>query len=160
MKSITSAEEVDLNKALDDITLKIISENSEKDIKEQKELFEKWSQEQEFELKQQVHNFLVDERKKRILERLEKLERQEEILKFFDDRYLIRLYGFNRGFPKENPTNIPIEPEESQYKILFEKHFKTWRHKNKPARLLTKSYSQKLMEESLSTIYLNHRNKA
>jgi hypothetical protein len=109
------------------------------------------------EIKQQVKNFLIEEKKKKIFERLEKLERQEEILNFFDHRDKIRMYAFNKGFPRENPTNIPIQPEESEFKILAERHFKTWKNKNKPAHLLKKSNTQALMEESLSKIYLNNK---
>lgn len=157
IKSLTSSQEVDIDKELEKILLKAIDENSNKDIKEQRELFEKWSNEQDVEIKQQVKNFLIEEKKKKIFERLEKLERQEEILNFFDHRDKIRMYAFNKGFPRENPTNIPIEPEESEYKILAERHFKTWKNKNKPAHLLKKSNTQALMEDSLSKIYLNNK---
>lgn len=153
MKKLIGVEEVDINKELNKIALDIIRENSEKDMKEQKALIKKWSNEQETELQQQVQNFLINEKRKMIIDRLNKLERQEEILTFFDNRDKIRMFSFNKGFPRENPTDIPIEPMESEYSKLAEKHFKTWRRKNKPARLLVKTKTAKLMEESLAQIY-------
>ena len=153
LNSLTANEDVDVDKELRNILDKVIKEKLEEDINMQNNLIEKWSNEQEIELKNQIKKFLVDEKKKSILERLNYLERQEEVFTFFENKDKIRMQYFNKGFPKENPTDIPIEPEESQFSNLFDKHFKHYKKKNKPARLLKKSNTIKLQEESLNLIY-------
>lgn len=128
------------------------------DIKAQKELFQKWSNEQKEELKKQIKNFLIEEKKKSILQRLESLERQEEILTFFDNKDKIKITYYNKGFPRENPTDIPLPDEQKEFDALFERHFKNWKKKIKPK--ITLSNNKRIRDASLNKLYNSTTNTA
>ncbi len=150
---MTANDDIDADLEIEKLLKNIIHEKEENDIKDQQELFKKWSNEQETNLKDQIKNFLIEEKKKSILQRLNYLESQEEILTFFDNKDRIKISYFNRGFPKENPSDIPLKTEEGQFAQIFDRHFKPYKNKNKPARLTTKSNTRLIMEESLNKLY-------
>lgn len=126
------------------------------DIANQTSLFSRWTSEQENELKTQIKNIEIELKKKNILERLDDLERQEERLTFFDrQEEIVRSYD-RKGFPEENPADIPIEPDESAFALRAERHFKPWpKYKNRPKPDLRKERDRESSLESLRTIYLN-----
>lgn len=132
------------------------AEQTKSDIASQTSLFSRWTSEQESELKAQIKNVEIDLKKKSILERLDELERQEERLTFFDrQEEIVRSYD-RKGFPEENPADIPVEPDESAFALRAERHFKPWpKYKNRPKPDLYKERDRAASLESLRTIYLN-----
>lgn len=142
-------------------SLKKISEHQTKiDIQRQNELFVKWNQEQENELDQQIKNFTIEQKKKSILKRLDDLEKQEEMITFFEKRQEIIDAYYGKGFPTEYPSDIPIEPEESLFKVKYERHFKPWpKYMNRPKSSYGISKSRAIKLESLKKIYLTDSNQ-
>ncbi len=137
----------ELDKHLDEIKKTQI----DKDISAQTNLLQKWGINQKRDLDKQIQKFTVQVKKEEILKRLDNLERQEEILTFFDKRDKIINKYYGKGFPSELPIHIPIEPEESQYKVRFERHFKPWpKYMNRPSEKLTRNQEYEL--ESLKKI--------
>ena len=137
---------------------KIVEENIAKDIGEQKNLLAKWEKDQENDLKEHIRKFNIELKKSNILNRLNELEKQEEILTFFDKKQEIVNTYFTKGFLNEDPSFIPIEPEESQYKSKFERHFKPYqKYANRPEHTIRVSNNRKDVQESLNRIYFNNR---
>ncbi len=128
-----------------------------KDIEEQGSLFSKWEGDQKIELQEQIKKFNVELKKSSILKRLGELEQQEEVLTYFDHRSeIVNLYH-DQGFAKEDPSLIPIEPEETQFKIKFERHFKPYqKYAKRPEHTLRMSNNQKDTLESLKKIYFDN----
>jgi hypothetical protein len=126
------------------------------DIKSQTNLYSKWQAEQQHELNEQIRNVMIEVKRESILKRLNDLELQEELLTFFDKRQEIVNTYDNKGFPDENPSEIPIEPEESQFKVRFERHFKPWpKYANRPAHTLKLSEEEEYKLDSLRKVYLD-----
>jgi len=127
-----------------------------KDIKSQTDLYSKWQTEQQSDLNEQIRNVMIEVKKESILKRLNDLELQEELLTFFDKQQEIVNTYDNKGFPNENPSEMPIEPEESQFKLRFERHFKPWpKYANRPAHTLKLSEEEEYKLDSLRKIYLD-----
>jgi hypothetical protein len=127
------------------------------DIKGQTNLFKKWTNEQEADLNQQIRNFAINEKKKEILSILDELEKREELLTFFDKRQEIIDHYYGRGFATECPSNIPVEPDETKFKIKAERHFKPWpKYMNRPESSYKTSNRMEYKLESLRKIYLNN----
>jgi hypothetical protein len=129
----------------------------DKDIASQVELFSKWQKEQQADLNEQIRNFAIELKKESVLDRLARLERQEEILTFFDNQQRIKDTYHGKGFPDENPADIPIEPDQTSYKIKSERHFKPWpKYMNRPVipERIRKQEEYKL--DSLRKIYFNN----
>lgn len=130
------------------------------DIEAQTSMFTRWTKEQETELATQVKNVLIDLKKKSIMERLDQLERQEEILTYFDRRDEIERAYDGKGFPDENPADIPIEPDESKFALKAERHFKPWpKYMNRPKADPVEVRKREENMESLKRIYF-HNSKA
>ncbi|RNA30396.1 28S ribosomal mitochondrial-like [Brachionus plicatilis] len=130
------------------------------DIENQNNLFLKWNKEQESELNEQIRSFAMEQKKQSILQRLENLEKQEEMITFFEKRQEIIDAYYGKGFPTEYPSDIPIEPEESIFKAKYERHFKPWpKYMNRPKSSygISKSRASKL--ESLKKIYFANSNQ-
>ena len=135
---------------------KVYKTQSSLDIEQQNKLFTKWNQEQEKELNDQIKNFLVDQKKKSVLQRLDDLEKQEEMLTFFDKRQEIIDAYYGKGFTTEYPADIPIEPQESMFKAKYERHFKPWpKYMNRPKSSYEISKTKASKLESLKKIYLS-----
>ena len=129
------------------------------DIKAQKNLFIKWADEQQKDLDDQIKKFTIEEKKKEILTRLDQLERQEEILTFFDKQQDIANHYQGKGFPVEDPSKMPIEPDEANFKLRFERHFKPYpKYINRTEASLRVSKEKSDQMESLRKIYMNNRN--
>lgn len=136
----------------------VVQENTDKDANEQKDLIAKWEKDQETDLKEHIQKFNIELKKSNILNRLNELEKQEEILTFFDKKQEIVNTYFSQGFLNEDPSFIPIEPEESQFKSKFERHFKPYqKYANRPEHTLRVSNNRKDVQESLNKIYFNNR---
>lgn len=145
---------LDLQKFLE----KTVRDETHKDIEEQNELFEEWEVMQKVELKNQIKNFNIELKKSSILKRLNDLERQEEMLTYFDKKQEIVNAYHNQGFAHEDPAFIPIEPEESQFNQKFERHFKPYqKYANRPAHTLQLSNNRKDAIQSLRKIYFDNR---
>lgn len=128
------------------------------DITAQGDLLVKWSKEQENELNQQIKNFTIELKKESIMQRLADLERQEETLTFFDKQQQIIDSYYGKGFLEEDPSEIPIEPDESVFKAKYERHFKPWpKYMNRPESSLRVSENKQAELESLTKIYLNNQ---
>ena len=111
------------------------------------------------EYKRQLHNHLVDETRQRILKRLDSLERAEEELTYFDKENEITNTYYLRGFPEESPKDIPIEPEQTEFKEKYEHHFKPWpKHMNRTLESMVPTEEQEYATESLNKIYLSNTN--
>ena len=137
---------------------KITQLETERDVAEQQSLFTKWSQQQEKDLKEQIKNFRIDAKKESLLKQLDDLERQEEILTFFDKKEIIQNAYNSGGFSDEHPSEIPIEPDQEQFDAKFERHFKPWqKYANRPAHTLRISEEKQDALESLRKIYFNNR---
>lgn len=128
-----------------------------KDVKDQEALFTKWQDDQKAELQEQIKNFNIELKKSSILQRLDELEKQEEVLTYFDHKSeIVNLYH-NQGFAQEDPSLIPIEPEETQFKIKFERHFKPYqKYAKRPEHTLRMSNNQRDALESLRKIYFDN----
>lgn len=127
------------------------------DINAQVSLFQKWTNEQQSELDAQIKCVQIDLKKKSILKRLDDLEYQEELLTFFEKKdEIVETYA-DKGFPEENPVDIPIEPDESQFAYRAERHFKPWpKYMNRPK---PDPYEEKVKKDnldSLTSIYLHN----
>lgn len=149
-KNINIIEELD--KYLEETKKKQIN----LDIESQTKLLEDWSKNHKIDLEEQIHIFTMQFKKEEIMKRLDNLERQEEVLTFFDrrDKIINKYYG--KGFPNEIPSRIPIEADEAAYKVRFDRHFKTWpKYKNRPIERMTKTKEYELA--SLKQIYLNNQ---
>ncbi len=130
------------------------------DIKSQQDLISKWQQEQEKELNEQIRNFTIELKKKNILQQLNDLEKQEEMLTYFDRSQEIADFYYNKGFMVESPSKIPIEPDETIFKAKAERHFKPWpKYANKPKWYGKVSHSKQSLNESLKKIYLTSHNQ-
>jgi len=128
------------------------------DIKAQKDLFSKWIDEQNKDLNDQIRKFTIEQKKADILNRLNQLERQEEILTFFDKQQAIANLYYAKGFPIEYPSLIPIEQEEAEFKKRFERHFKPYpKYMNRDPLTLRISDAKQYQLESLKKIYLNNK---
>ena len=124
----------------------------------QKSLFSKWIDEQNKDLDEQIRKFAIEQKKADILNRLNQLERQEEILTYFDRKQEIENSYISKGFPLEFPSLIPIEKEEEEFKKKFEKHFKPYpKYMNRDPLTQRVSDSKKYQLESLRKIYLNNK---
>jgi hypothetical protein len=136
---------------------KLVENETDKQIKLQEKFFYAWEIEQEIELKNQIKNFQIDAKKTQLLKRIDELEKQEEIFTFFDKQQkIINIYN-EKGFPNENPADLPIEPEQSEFDVKFEKHFKPWpKYANRPEWSLKISEEKKEILESLNKIYLRN----
>lgn len=133
----------------------------QKDIETQTSMFARWTKEQETELAAQIKNVLIEIKKKNILEQLDELEKQEERLTYFDRRDEIERAYDGKGFPEENPADIPIEPDESKFAQRAERHFKPWpkyMNRPKPDPAVVRSKEENL--ESLRRIYLHETSKS
>ncbi len=129
----------------------------EKDVASQVELFSRWQNEQQADLDEQIRNFAIELKKESILDRLARLEKQEEILTFFDKQQQIKDAYHGKGFPDENPADIPIEPEQTTYKIKSERHFKPWpKYMNRPVEPMRKKLDEEYKLDSLRKIYFNN----
>lgn len=123
-------------------------------------MFLKWKKEQETELHEQIKSFEIEQKKQSILKKLQELEKQEEMITFFEKRQEIIDTYYGKGFPTEYPSDIPIEPEESAFKAKYERHFKPWpKYMNRPKSSYTISNSRSTKLESLNKIYLTGSNK-
>ena len=139
---------------------KIKANLTEVDIKSQQDLISKWQTEQERELNEQIRNFTIEMKKKNILEQLNDLEKQEEMLTYFDRSQEIADFYYNKGFDIESPSKIPVEPDESIFKAKAERHFKPWpKYANKPRWYGRISHSKQSLNESLKKIYLTPHNQ-
>ena len=150
---MTNNETIDVEKELEKLVLDIQNKNLKNEIEEQGKLFQKWMQEQDIEMKQQERNFYIEEKKVEFLARLNELEQKEEVLTYFENKDRIVNAYYNQGFPRELPSHIPLEQDEKDFEEAFEKHFKHWKHRNKPDRLTRVSSKKKLEIESLNRIY-------
>lgn len=121
-------------------------------------LFEKWSKEQETELDQQTKNIQKDAKRENLLERIDELEKQQEILTYFDKKQqILNSYTEKGGFLEENPADIPIEPDQTQFNEKSERHFKPWpKYANRPPESQAVSEERREVLESLKRIYLNN----
>jgi hypothetical protein len=135
----------------------LVENETDKQIKLQEKFFLQWEIEQEMELKNQIKNFQIDAKKTQLLKRIDELEKQEEIFTFFDKQQkIINTYN-EKGFPNENPADLPVEPEQSEFDVKFEKHFKPWpKYANRPEWSLKISEEKKEILESLNKIYLRN----
>lgn len=135
----------------------MVENETDKQIKLQEKFFLQWEIEQEMELKNQIKNFQIDAKKTQLLKRIDELEKQEEIFTFFDKQQkIINTYN-EKGFPNENPADLPVEPEQSEFDVKFEKHFKPWpKYANRPEWSLKISEEKKEILESLNKIYLRN----
>ncbi len=137
------------------------SSQLDNDVRDQRALFTKWRDEQQREFEAQVRHFSVELKKHEMLEQLAELERQEAVLTYFDKREQITDLYYGRGFPDEHPSQIPVEPEESEFKQRSERHFKLWpKYANKPASYYTRSREEVYVAESLKKTYLTDNKSA
>lgn len=127
------------------------------DINSQTELYKKWQTEYENDYKEQERNLRIEEKKESIRRRLETLEKEEEILTFFDNRQKIINSYYGKGFLPERASQIPIEPEESKFAAKAERHFKPWpKFMNRPETSLRVSKMKQYKLESMKKIYLKN----
>jgi hypothetical protein len=153
--NIVIDEKVDLVAEFEKILDSIEKTQIQKDINDQKKLFEKWSKEQTEELKVQLKNFQIAAKKEEILKCLAELETQEERLTFFDNQTRVRFAYFNKGFPIESPSKIPVEPAETEFKELAKRHFKIGKHKRDYDKPKPLSRTKILQREALKKIYVD-----
>jgi hypothetical protein len=126
----------------------------EKDTKAQAELYTKWQAEQEKQFKEDKRNEEIKTKRTELLKRLDELEKREERLTFFEKSDDI-VNSYYDKFPYESPANIPIEPDETQLKQMYERHFKPWpKYANRPASSYELSQEKKYEIESLAKTYL------
>ena len=155
-----SANKKELAEVIDDlvgIVNAVHAAQLPQDTKAQCALFAKWQAEQAQELSTEVRNFAVELKKREMFEQLEQLEKQEELLTFFDNQNKIVDLYFGRGFPDEHPSRIPVEPDESEFKKRAERHFKLWpKYANKPESYFKKSPVEIYLNESLKKVYLSN----
>jgi hypothetical protein len=157
-KQIISSKSLDILASVESQLDVVKNTQIDKDIADQTALFAKWQQEQKTDLDQQIHNFAVELKKESILDRLRRLEQQEEILTFFDFEQKIKDAYYNKGFPDENPADIPIEPEQTQFKVREERHFKPWpKYMNRPVVDKFTQTTQNYKLDSLRKIYFDNQ---
>lgn len=148
-------------KELETYLEKVKTNQIEIDIKSQEDLFDKWQVDQKNELNEQIKNFVIELKKKSIMQQLNELERQEELLTYFEKRDKIFNLHNNKGFPVESPEQIPIEPDETHFKIKAERHFKPWpKYANKPESYYKISEEEQDNLDSLKKIYLTNKKTA
>lgn len=152
--------EIEVLKELESKLGNLKSQQIDSDIKQQTSLYSKWANEQEIELKKQLKNFEIELKKNEMFELLKEIERKEEIFSYFRHKNVIESHYFNKGFTDENPCDIPIQepfkPNESIFKMKFERHFKPWpKYMNRPKESPELTKYTKENEESLSKVYLN-----
>ena len=129
----------------------------DKDIDFQTSLFVEWEASHKADLNEQIQNFAVETRKEKILQQLNELERQEEMLTFFDNRQAITDSYHGKGFPIEDPAEIPLDAEEAKFKSKSERHFKPWpKYMNRPPETLRVSERTLYKRDSLRKIYLSN----
>ena len=153
------SKEVQIDKELETLLDQVKNKYEENDIKDHENLIDKWLHENQKEFDEQVKKFKMEVTKARIFQKLDDLEKQEEILTFFDNQSRISKLYNHKAFASENLQDIPIEPEETQFKVRAEKHFKRWpKYANRPTISLRETREKKEIHDSLSKIYLDNQN--
>lgn len=156
-KQVIQSSLEDLVKQVESHLEKVKKTQIDLDIKSQSGLYEKWTQEQSKDLNEQLRNFEVEVKKEKILKQLEELEKKEERLMFFEKRGDIIDHYYGKGFPTEDPSNLPVEPEESEFKVRYERHFKPWpKYMNRPVIPEEVKQREEYNLESLRKIYLQN----
>ena len=151
-------KEVDIQAEVADLVEKVKNTQIALDVEAQKKLFAKWVTEQQSDLDCQIRNFVIEQKKTDILNRLNQLERQEELLTFFDKKQTIINHYYSKGFPVEYPSMIPLEDEEAEFKKRFERHFKPYpKYMNRDPLSLKISNAKQYQIDSLKKIYLNNK---
>ena len=151
-------QEINILKEIENLLENVKKYQIPLDIKAQKDLFSKWVDQQKIDLDEQIQKFTVEQKKADILNRLNQLERQEEVLTFFDKKQEIINFYYSKGFPVEDPSLIPIEKEEEEFKYRFERHFKPYpKYMNRDPLTLRVSDAKQYQLESLRKIYLNNK---
>ncbi len=114
----------DIVQPLQELVQSLVASQAERDAESQKFKMAQWEKNQAIEVEEQTRRFAVELKKSSIERRLSELERQEELLTYFDRKQQISNAYHNRGFGDEDPELIPVQPEEATFANKFERHFK------------------------------------
>ena len=144
--------------ALQELVQKAVAGQGERDAQEQFLMFGRWETEQTAEVEEQARRFALELSKASIVRRVEELERQEELLTYFERRQQISNAYHNQGFGDEDPALIPVQPDETTFRNKFDRHFKPYqKYANRPPPDVAAERNRQDVLDSLRKIYLDNR---
>ncbi|CAF3779232.1 unnamed protein product [Adineta steineri] len=106
-----------------------------------------WSRERQEQFDDQIHRFVIEQKKTNLMERLRLLEERDELLNFFENESRIIMHSQDKEFANENFENIPTTGE-NEYFELARQHYH-W-DRMEPRRSL--HLDKKLRDEEMSDI--------
>ena len=157
-KFLIACNEEQAVKDLDAYIEKVAKATNDVDAKSQMALVKKWTTQMESDFREQTRNNLIEAKKKLLLDKLDEYEKREEIMTYFDrEQEILNMY-YLKGFPEEPLDKIPIEPDQTDFNLKYERNFKPWpKYMNRPPSSLKPSEEEEYAIESLRKIYLNNQ---
>jgi len=106
-----------------------------------------WTRERQEQLDDQIHRFVIEQKKANLMERLRLLEERDELLSFFENESRIIMHSQEKDFADESFENIRA-PNEHEYFELARQHYH-W-DRMEPRRSL--HIDKKLRDEEMSDV--------
>ncbi|CAF1055766.1 unnamed protein product [Adineta ricciae] len=106
-----------------------------------------WTRERQEQLDDQIHRFVIDEKKANLMERLRLLEERDELLNFFENESRIVMHSHEKEFADENFEDVRA-PGEHEYFELARQHYH-W-DRMEPRRSL--HLDKKLRDDEMSDV--------
>lgn len=106
-----------------------------------------WSRERQEQFDDQIHRFMIEEKRSNLIERLRLLEERDELLNFFENESRIVMHSQEKDFGDESFENIRASGEHEFFE-LARKHYH-W-DRMEPRRSL--HLDKKLRDEEMSDI--------
>jgi hypothetical protein len=106
-----------------------------------------WARERQEQLDDQIHRFVIEQKKVNLMERLRLLEERDELLSFFENESRIVMHSQDQAFADESFENVRA-PGEHEYFELARLHYH-W-DRMEPRRSL--HVDKKLRDEEMSDV--------
>jgi hypothetical protein len=138
---------IDLKEFVESHLIKTSAWANKHDASKHEEQIRIWSRERQEQLDDQIHRFVIEQKKIGIMEHLRLLEEREELLNFFENESRIIMHSHEKAFAAENFDDVRA-PGEHEYFELARVHYH-W-NRMEPRRSLHQD--KKLRDEEMSDV--------
>ncbi|CAF1238075.1 unnamed protein product [Rotaria magnacalcarata] len=138
---------LDLKEFVEKNLIEIAALADKHDTKKHEEQITIWTRERQEQFDDQIHRFVIEQKKLNLLERLRLLEERDELLSFFENESRIVMHSQDKTFADESFENVRTSGEH-EYFELARQHYH-W-NRMEPRRSL--HLDKKLRDEEMSDI--------
>ncbi len=138
---------MDLQQFVERNLVETVAIADQRDTRKHEQQIDIWTRERQEQLDDQVHRFVIEQKKINLMERLRLLEERDELLNFFENESRIIMHSQEKDFADESFENVRA-PGEHEYFELARLHYH-W-DRMEPRRSL--HLDKKLRDEEMTDV--------